>query len=113
MTNILGWFGAVGIEDEEVAGTKAALSQNFPNPFNPTTTIAFSVPQREDVNLAIYNTSGQLVKTLVNAQMDAGLHTMTWTGVNNNDQSVASGVYFYQLQTESGFDKTKSMILLK
>lgn len=90
-----------------------ALSQNFPNPFNPSTNIVFTVPQTEKVSLKIFNVLGQEVKSLVNAKVIGGVSTMaTWDGTDNFGQKVSSGVYFYQLKA-GDFSETKKMLLLK
>ena len=89
-----------------------ALVQNFPNPFNPATTIAFSLARRGHVVLAIYDVRGALVRTLVNETRTAGDYRIEWDGRNNAGTSVSSGVYFYRLSA-SGFRSTKKMVLLK
>ena len=88
------------------------LSQNFPNPFNPSTTISFDVKERGHVSLKIYNVAGQLVKTLADGVKDAKHYEITWDGTNNHGFKVASGVYFYKMQSKS-FSQTKKMVLLK
>jgi len=89
------------------------LAQNYPNPFNPTTTIEFTLRERSHVTLRVYNVAGQLIATLVDAVRAPGvMHRVEWDGHNAAGQSVASGVYFYRLQTK-GFTKTKKMVLLK
>jgi|GEM_PF-507543 predicted CXXCH cytochrome family protein len=92
--------------------TEFALNQNFPNPFNPSTEIAFSVPKQTAVKVVIYGLSGEAVATLVNQTMSAGNYRVTWNGRTDDGRSVASGVYFYHLQAE-GFTATKKMTLLK
>jgi hypothetical protein len=90
-----------------------ALEPNYPNPFNPTTTIAYSIQERGHVSLKVYNAAGQLVATLVDeVQSPEGVSPVTWHGLNNASQSVSSGVYFYRLVTEE-FSKTRKMVLLK
>ncbi len=89
-----------------------ALAQNVPNPFNPTTQIKFDLPRESYVRLSIINVLGQQVKTLVAESLPAGTHTVTFDGKNDNYQTLASGVYFYRLDTE-GFSQSKKMILLK
>ncbi|MCH7549036.1 MAG: T9SS type A sorting domain-containing protein, partial [Candidatus Krumholzibacteriota bacterium] len=88
------------------------LRQNYPNPFNPVTTIEYSLGERSHVTLRIYNVAGQLVRTLIDDVRVAALHTATWDGQNDAGQGVASGVYFYRLQS-AGFVQTKKMVLLK
>lgn len=85
---------------------------NYPNPFNPTTNINFSIPISGNVNLSIYNVKGQLVKNLANQNFTAGEHTITWHGTDCNNNSLASGVYFYKLQT-IGKTEIKKMLLMK
>jgi hypothetical protein len=89
-----------------------ALQQNYPNPFNPETEICFSLPEMMEVSLIVYNILGQEVRTLLNGEMDAGSHKIHWNGRDNAGISVASGVYFYRLKTES-FNQTMKMVLMK
>lgn len=88
------------------------LAQNFPNPFNPTTNIEFSVPYQSDVKIEVYNITGQLVKTLVDGSITAGIHRIAWDGFSNNGVSVSSGLYFYRM-SGPGFVQTKKMLMLK
>jgi hypothetical protein len=76
---------------------KFALSQNAPNPFNPSTTINFSLAQAGDASLVIYGPTGQVVRTLVNGTLTAGQHSAVWDGMDNSGRPVASGVYIYRL----------------
>ena len=89
-----------------------ALGANYPNPFNPTTNINFSLPENVNVRLEVYDMTGRLVKSLVRGQLDAGVHTITWNGQDNAGTQVASGVYLYRLQAGT-FVQTKTMTLLK
>ena len=88
------------------------LDQNYPNPFNPQTTIAYSLKERGRVKIDVYNVNGELVKTLLDENRDAGADKVTWNGTNNANQPVSSGVYFYKLVTNN-FSQTKKMVLLK
>jgi len=88
------------------------LAKNYPNPFNPETDISFSLPERTQVSLIVYNILGEKVKTLVSGDMDAGTHTIHRNGRDEAGNSVASGIYFYRLKTES-FDQTRKMVLMK
>ncbi len=92
--------------------TAFSLSQNYPNPFNPTTEISFALPSRTKVSLIVYNMLGQQVRTLVNDDMPAGAHSVSWDGTDNSGTSVASGIYLYRLSAE-GKARTKKMELLK
>jgi hypothetical protein len=88
------------------------LAQNYPNPFNPTTEIALDLPVAGHVNLTVFNVLGQQVRTLVDADMPAGSHVVSWDGTSGSGNAVSSGVYFYRLETGS-FVETKKMMLLK
>lgn len=92
--------------------TEFTLSQNVPNPFNPSTQVSFALPTAAKVNLSIYNVLGQHVKTLVDTDMRAGYQTVTWDGTDNTGHTVASGVYFYKLNA-GDFTATKKMLMLK
>ncbi|MDH5197970.1 MAG: T9SS type A sorting domain-containing protein, partial [Gemmatimonadota bacterium] len=88
------------------------LEQNFPNPFNPSTTIAYSLESRAGVSLIIYDVAGRRVRDLVNEIRNPGVYRVKWNGRNDNGQPVASGVYFYKLVAGS-FTDTKKMTVLK
>jgi hypothetical protein len=88
------------------------LRQNYPNPFNPTTTIKYSLSYGEHVTLAIYDAAGRHVITLVNADQSAGVHSITWTGSDEDGISVTSGVYFCRL-TAGSSRETAKMVLLR
>lgn len=92
--------------------TEFALSQNVPNPFNPSTQIHFALPKDAQVNLSVYNVLGQHVTTLVDDFMRAGRQTILWDGADASGTTVASGVYFYKLRA-GDFSDTKKMLLLK
>jgi|SaaInl7_200m_RNA_FD_contig_91_467177_length_7176_multi_11_in_0_out_0_2 hypothetical protein len=96
----------------KVAPAIYALSKNYPNPFNPTTTIDYSIPQAGNVELVIYNTAGQKVRSLVNRTQDASYYKVVWDGRDESGQSVASGIYFYRLVSGS-FSKIEKMTLIK
>jgi len=89
-----------------------ALGQNFPNPFNPSTTFTFDVPQTQVVRLAVYNLLGEKVRSVTDGVVEAGRHQVRWDGTNDQGRGVVSGVYFYRLEA-SGFVSTKKMILMK
>ena len=75
-----------------------ALLQNYPNPFNGETMIRFQLPASERVKLYVYNIRGQRVATIIDEQMEAGYHRISWNGRNDNGRQVGSGVYIYLLQ---------------
>ncbi len=89
-----------------------ALAQNFPNPFNPSTTIRFDMKAKGLVTVKIYDVAGRLVRTLVNEVKDAGVYSAVWDGRNNIGSEVASGIYFYKMETV-GFLATKKLVLLR
>jgi len=89
-----------------------ALFGNYPNPFNPTTTIKYSLKENSKTSLVIYNSLGQKIKTLVDAPQASGLHTLIWNGKNDRGQQVASGMYFIKLSAGK-FLQTKRMMMLE
>ena len=89
-----------------------ALKTNYPNPFNPSTIIVFDKATDGIVLIDIYNIKGQKVKTLINDMFKAGRHTVIWNGIDDNNNSVGSGVYFYKMTTEEHIS-TKKMLLMK
>lgn len=100
--------------DDQQPGVIAdyTLHQNFPNPFNPSTTISFDLAGRETVQLSIFNSLGQKIKTLANGDFSAGSHQLQWDGRDEAGQVAPAGVYYYRLQTGS-FQDTKKMLLVK
>ena len=89
-----------------------ALEQNYPNPFNPTTEITFALPEATEVHLVIYNSSGQLVRTIASGQFAKGRHSMIWDATDDNSVRVASGVYFYMLKTDA-YVAQRKLVLTK
>jgi hypothetical protein len=113
LNDILQWLAFDITSDASATPRRNALAQNYPTPFNPTTTIEFSLRESTHVTLRIYNVSGQLVRTLVDDKRAPGIqHRVQWGGRNDSGQEVASGIYFYRLSAR-GFTKTKKMLLLK
>ncbi len=101
------------VDDEVVSlPLETKLGDNYPNPFNPATTINFSLQSPGDVTLEVFNIMGQKVKTVLNGQLNAGHHQAVWHGTDESGSSVASGTYFYKLTT-GGFTDTRKMILVK
>jgi hypothetical protein len=88
------------------------LYQNYPNPFNSQTTFQYDVAEVTSVKIYIYNTLGQLVKTIDQGENSVGTHTVEWDGKNDDGDTLSSGVYFYQLRTKD-FNKTMKMLLVK
>ncbi len=88
------------------------LNANFPNPFNPSTTISFNLAREEQVEVTVFAIDGTRVATLLSETMSEGDHQVVWTGKDNNGSSVASGAYFYRLNTPS-YSETRVMTLIK
>jgi uncharacterized delta-60 repeat protein len=88
------------------------LSQNFPNPFNPSTVIEYSLPYRSHVTIEVFNLLGQCVRKLVNESKPAGNYQVEWDGTDGHNSVLASGIYLYRLQTED-FKETKKMLFIK
>ena len=102
----------VDINDTPIPPAVTALKNNYPNPFNPSTTIAFELATEGNVKIDIFNIRGQKVHTLVNDVYGVGRFTVEWKGVDDAGKSVSSGVYFYQMATE-GFSDIRRMVLMK
>jgi hypothetical protein len=109
---ITGFVTPTGLDDKPELPTRHALWQNFPNPFNPTTTIRFDLAESADVVLQIYDVSGRLIRTLVSANKPAGRYAIPWDGRNAGGHTVASGVYFYRLKAGS-YTEARKMVLLQ
>jgi hypothetical protein len=108
----------IGESDDLISAKKFSLKQNFPNPFNPVTTIRFTLPERSDVKLTIYNMLGQQVVELINTNnMTAGKNEAVWDGIDAAGQKVSSGIYIYHIQATSvsgdNFNMSRRMVLLK
>ncbi len=116
------WF-AIGsrptaiVQRTDAVPTAFRLGANYPNPFNPTTTIPFAVTQSGVVTLAIYDNTGRLVKTLINEPLQPGEYTVQWDGRNSSGQAVASGVYLVRLTAQPAqgatMVRTRKIILMK
>jgi hypothetical protein len=106
------------LPDEEDTGSSGALPAqvtlrgNYPNPFNPSTTIAFELPRAMDVRLSVYDIRGRLVRSLLDESLAAGANEVLWDGNNNSGGPVASGMYLYRLETPEGA-RTGRMTLSK
>ena len=100
-----------GTEDS-VPEIEEVYLTNYPNPFNPSTTISYNVPMAADVTLQIFNAKGQLVKTLVSGTQEQGNYSVTWNGKDNDDKAVSSGIYYSRLET-AGKVFNKKMVLMK
>ena len=90
-----------------------SLADNFPNPFNPATTIQYALPTAADVELTVYNVVGQPVRTLVAEHQSAGRYVVEWDATNDSGRSLSSGMYFYRLQAGGEFREVKKMLLLR
>ena len=97
---------------ETMVPAEYELSQNVPNPFNPSTEISYQLPESGSVRLEIYSLVGQPIRTLVQEDQKAGAYTVTWGGRDSHGREVSSGVYFYRFATD-GLVKTRRMLLLK
>lgn len=104
----ISWYPTTG----SVVPIVSCLEQNHPNPFNPTTRIGFALNSCEHVSLRVFDVSGKLIKVLLDNPMEAGKHFVDWNGTDRFGHSVASGVYFYRLNSSS-YTQTKKMVLLR
>ena len=83
------------------------LEQNYPNPFNPTTTIRYSIPERSEIELVVYDALGKQIETLISGDHDAGVYEVDFDATG-----LSSGIYFYQIKSAS-FTETKKLVLMK
>jgi hypothetical protein len=90
----------------------STLSQNVPNPFNPTTTIGFELNREGQARITVYDIAGRYVRTLVDSHLPAGANSVAWNGLDDHGQRVKSGVYFYKLESE-GYTATRRMVVIK
>ncbi len=104
--------GSVNNEDGVAPAVVTELKGNYPNPFNPETTISYSVRENVPVSIEIFNVKGQKVKTLVNEAKAAGNHSIVWKGMDDNNRPVSSGVYFFKMSAGK-YSSTKKMIMMK
>lgn len=96
----------------DLPAARLTLSQNAPNPFNPTTTITFTLPDAGPVRLAVYDSLGRRIRTLADGVHEAGRHSIAWNGRDDGGDAQASGIYFYRLEAE-GRALTRKMVLLQ
>ncbi|MCE5272236.1 T9SS type A sorting domain-containing protein, partial [bacterium] len=91
-----------------------SLMQNSPNPFNPSTSIKFEVPEgaTEHVSLSVFDVRGRKVATLIDGQVDPGIHVVFWEGTDQAGRKLPSGVYFYRLNA-GNFERVRKMVMLK
>lgn len=105
-------FGA-GIRNHQIVAPSFSLTQNNPNPFNPATEMAYTVPTNAYVSITIYNLLGQEIVKLIDAPHIPGTYYTVWDGKNSKGQQAASGVYLYRMVTDTGFSASRRMILLR
>lgn len=107
----ISWATAIPDDPDQVPD-RVELSPSYPNPFNPSTTIEYSLSQAENVRIEVINTLGQVVTVLRDERQPAGSYSLQWDGRNDAGQAVATGAYFYRLTTDSE-TRTRKMMLLK
>lgn len=116
--NELNFLWNITVNDVVVSGgilnpTITKLFQNYPNPFNPTTNISFSIVEKSEIEISIFNMKGQKVKTLVKTTYQKGNHSILWDGDDDLGESVSSGVYLYKLKVNGKSEAMKKCLLLK
>ena len=106
-------LGALSSDEENLGfPTAFSVNQNFPNPFNPVTTLEYSIPENMVVQVTIYDNMGRLVKNLFNASKRAGTNRIQWNATDNMNQPVPTGMYIYRIQAGNQVE-TNKMIYLK
>jgi hypothetical protein len=106
------WGHITSEDDITQTAFVTSLQGNYPNPFNPTTTIGFAVASEEEVSIVVYNLKGQRVRTLVSGVYRAGSRSVVWDGTDDAGRAVSSGVYFYRM-VAGEYSEIKRMMLLK
>ncbi|MCP4709891.1 MAG: T9SS type A sorting domain-containing protein, partial [Planctomycetes bacterium] len=101
------------IEDEEHILSWQRSSVNYPNPFRTSTTIRFNLERTAAVNLAVYDISGKLVKTIIDQILTAGAQAHVWNGRNNNGKEATSGLYLYKLVIDTEFRDMQKMVIIR
>ena len=116
VNNEPGFFATtnVTIKNNELSSIplKYNFSQNYQNPFNPSTTIRYEIPKISRVTLTVFNLLGEKIKMLVDVEMQAGRYSVLWNGQNESGKKIPSGLYFYQLQAGE-FSRTCKMLMTK
>ena len=110
---LVGEKNLVQKEIEKYIPTKFELLSNYPNPFNPATTIPVVIPEKSNVKLEVYNILGQKVETIYNGELDQGIHYFDWNSNSLDAGRLSSGVYIYRLQAENRINISRKMVLLK
>jgi len=117
--NIVYVFNAIasptGVDDNgsnQALPSSFSLAQNYPNPFNPVTSVSYDVPAAAHIRITVHNVLGQQVAVLVDQVKSPGVHTVSWDASDSQGQPVASGVYFYRMQS-GAFSATRKMVLLR
>ncbi|HEX2982436.1 MAG TPA: T9SS type A sorting domain-containing protein, partial [Ignavibacteriales bacterium] len=107
-------YSSIGVKDgDNSVPTEFKLANNYPNPFNPSTRINYSVPKAANVSIAVYNILGKRIATLTNRPHNPGNYSVTWNGTNDEGLKVSSGIYFYTLTSDNSVSIIKKMILMK
>ena len=106
-------FGDSEPDNEIPSIFKLALFPNYPNPFNPSTTISFALPKDSKVELSVYNIKGQKVKTIAKDDFEKGFHKLIWNGKDSSGKEVGSGIYFYKLKVNGKDKSVRKCLLLK
>ena len=110
---MVGSEAALSDKWQELLPNHFELGKNFPNPFNPATSIPLSLPERAEIRLTIYDLLGARIKTLYEGSLEAGQYLFGWDGTNATGERCPSGVYLYQLKTGTGIETTRKMLLIK
>ena len=98
---------------DQIVPSEFALGKNFPNPFNPSTTISLMIPERSEITLKVFNILGQEITTLYQGNLDAGIHFFRWNGINVEGHQAPSGIYIYAMSTAHGHQLVRKMVLIR
>ena len=103
----------VSIENDQLSTAKFKFYGNYPNPFNPETTINFALLESSKVKIDVFNMKGQLIRKLVNQDMESGQHNVTWDGKNNSGTYSSSGIYLFKITLENKLEYIHRSLLIK
>ena len=108
----MSFFVSFDAEDEDIAPLTTELKAIYPNPFNPTVNISYSLKEQTSVTIEVFNIKGQKVKTIINEMQELGNHKVSWSGHDNNNHKTASGIYFVRIKADK-LNDIRKVIMLK
>ncbi len=106
-------FSSLGSNENTIQSSYSYQLSNYPNPFNPETTISFSIPNESEIELSVYNIKGQKVKVILKDNFEKGNHSIVWNGIDESNNHVSTGIYYYKLKVNGKAEAVEKCLLLK